>query len=316
MTLELDPQIAAALAPLLEQAGDMTPAPAGDVAARRAALDPFLIVTNQLEDAPTDVTITDREMSSADGGTVLLRWYRKDGSEPGSAVVYFHGGGMILGSVGAWDGPVSRIVSRSGVPFLSVEYRLAPEHPFPAAVEDGYAALTWLHKHSSDLGVDPARIAVMGNSAGGGLAAGVSILSRDRNGPAVAQQLLIFPMLDDRNTVPDAHVAPYAAWSYDDNVTGWQALLGDRAGSDDVPAFAAPARLTDANGLPPAYIEAGQLDIFRDENLRYAITLSQGGVPVELSLTPGAPHEFDVIAYSSDAAHRLLADRVRVLRAL
>ncbi len=297
MSLDLDPQIAAALAPLLEHAGDTSPAPAGDVTARRATLNPMLAAINDLEPAPDDVTSTDHHLTTDDGAELLLRWYTKVGEQPGSAVVYFHGGGMILGSVAMWDGPVSRIVSRSGVPFLSVEYRLAPEHPYPTGVEDAHAALTWLHQHADELGLVRSRIAVMGNSAGGGLAAAVSILARDRGGPAIARQLLIFPMLDDRTTVTDEHIAPYAAWTYDDNITAWRAILGERAGASDVPAYAAPARVTDTSGLPPAYIETGQLDIFRDEGLRYATRLSVGGVPVEAHLYPGAPHEFDVIAH-------------------
>jgi acetyl esterase/lipase len=223
---------------------------------------------------------------------------------------------MILGSVAMWDGPISRIVSRSGVPFLSVEYRLAPEHPVPTPVEDAYTALQWLHGHVDELGIDPARIAVLGNSAGGGLAAAVSIVARDRGGPAIARQLLIFPMLDDRNTRTDPFIAPYAAWSYDDNITAWHAVLGDQTGGPDVSPHAAPARITDATGLPSAYIEVGQLDIFRDEDLTYAIQLSRAGVAVELHLYPGAPHEFDVIAYDSDAAHHAIAGRVHQLTSL
>jgi acetyl esterase/lipase len=144
----------------------------------------------------------------------------------------------------------------------------------------------------------------------------VSILARERGGPAIARQLLIFPMLDDRNTVPDPHIEPYAAWTYDDNTTAWQAVLGAYAGASEVPAHAAPARLTDATGLPPAYIEVGQLDIFRDEDLAYALVLSRGGVPVELHLTPGVPHEYDTIAHQSDAARRAMATRVRILRSV
>jgi acetyl esterase/lipase len=316
MTLQLDPQIAAALAPILEHAGDIIPPPAGEVDARRVAVNGMLATINNLEAAPADVTTTDYHLTTADGADLLLRWYTKNGTQPGSAVLYFHGGGMILGSVAMWDGPVSRIVSRSGVPLLSVEYRLAPEHPFPTPVEDAYAALQWLHGHATELGVDPDRIAVMGNSAGGGLAAAVSIVARDRSGPAIARQLLIFPMLDDRNTVTDPYIAPYAAWSYDDNITAWNAVLGQQAGGPDVSPAAAPARIADATGLPAAYIEVGQLDIFRDEDLRYAIHLSRDGVPVELHLYPGAPHEFDVIAYQSDAAHHAIAGRVRQLRSL
>ena len=191
---------------------------------------------------------------------------------PGPAVLYLHGGGMISGSVAIYDGPVSRYVSNSGVSMLAVDYRLAPEHPYPVPVEDCYAGLRWLAEHADELGVDPARIAVMGDSAGGGLAAAVALLARDRGGPDLAAQILIYPMLDDRNTTPDPEIAPFAVWSYDDNITGWGALLGDAIGGPDVPAYAAPARATDLSDLPACYIEVGQLDIFRDEDLAYAAT--------------------------------------------
>ncbi|WP_456156783.1 alpha/beta hydrolase fold domain-containing protein [Streptomyces mirabilis] len=161
-----------------------------------------------------------------------------------------------------------------------------------------------------DLGVDRGRIAVMGDSAGGGLAAALSILTRERGGPAIARQILLMPMLDDRTTTPDPHIEPYLLWSYDDSRTAWAALLGDAAGRPDVPATAAPARLEDATGLPPAYIEVGQLDAFRDEDLAYATKLSRAGVPVEFHLHPGVPHEFDSIAFTTDIARRATADRV------
>jgi acetyl esterase/lipase len=251
-----------------------------------------------------------------DGATLLARWYRQPSSDSRAAVLYLHGGGMILGSVPIFDGPVSRYVARTGVPMLSLEYRLAPEHPHPTPVEDAYAGLAWLAGHAAELGVDPGRIAVMGDSAGGGLAAGVAILSRDREGPAVARQLLIYPMLDDRTTVPDPHIAPFAGWSYDDNATGWNALLGPGHEDREVDPSAAPGRLRDAAGLPAAYIEVGQLDVFRDEALRYALTLSQAGVPTELHLHPGVPHEYDAIAFDADVSRRAQADRDRVLRSL
>ncbi len=324
MTLELDPQIAEALGPLMAGLADVAPPPVGDVDGRRVVMNTMLATVDRLQPTADDVRITDHELTTADGARLLLRWYRTSDTDtsdtgdvaPGPAVLYLHGGGMILGSVSINDGAVSRLVSRSGVPFLAVDYRLAPEHPFPTPVEDVYAGLQWLHEHATELAVDPARIAVMGDSAGGGLAAAVSILARDRGGPAIARQLLIFPMLDDRTTIPDPHIVPYAAWTYEDNITGWQAFLGARAGGTEVPALAAPARLEDATGLPPAYLEVGQLDIFRDEDLAYALLLSRGGVPVELHLTPGAPHEYDAIAYQSDAARRAMADRIRVIRSL
>jgi acetyl esterase/lipase len=146
---------------------------------------------------------------------------------------------MIMGSVAGYDRLVAGYVADSGVPFLSVDYRVAPEHPHPAPVEDAYAGLAWLLEHADELGVDPTRVAVMGDSGGGGLAAGVALLARDR-GLALARQVLVYPMLDDRTTVPDPELVPFAAWSYDDNYTGWHALLGDTVGGPDVPATAAP----------------------------------------------------------------------------
>jgi len=156
----------------------------------------------------------------------------------------------------------------------------------------------------------------MGDSAGGGMAAALSILTRDRSGPTIARQILLMPMLDDRTTTPDEHIVPYLIWSYEDSLTAWPALLGDAAGGDDVPPTAAPARLVDATGLPAAYIEVGQLDAFRDEDMAYATLLSRAGVQVEFHLHPGAPHEFDSIAFEADVAHRALADRIRVLRSI
>jgi acetyl esterase/lipase len=164
--------------------------------------------------------------------------------------------------------------------------------------------------------VDPARIAVMGDSAGGGLAAGVCLLARDRGGPPVAQQLLIYPMLDDRAQMPDPQLLPFLTWTYDDNVTGWAALLGDSAGTDAVSPYAAPARATDVSGLPDTYIDVGDLDIFRDEDITYAQRLADAGVPTELHLHPGCPHAFETLARKADVSRRAISDRMRRLRTL
>jgi acetyl esterase/lipase len=315
-TLSFDPEVAAVLAPLAAEIADVPPLEVGDVEGRRATLEPSLGAANAAQPMPADVTIRDFQATSFDGSDLMLRWYEKSGATSGAAAVYLHGGGMILGSVSLFDGPVARYVSASGVSMVSVEYRRAPEHPHPAPVEDAYAGLTWLAEHAGELGIDAARLAVMGDSAGGGLAAGVALIARDRGGPALVRQLLIYPMLDDRNTTPDPELVPFAGWSYDDNVTGWQALLGDSAGGADVSPYAAPARVADAHGLPAAYIEVGQLDIFRDESLEYARQLSRAGVPVEFHLHPGVPHEFDAIAFATGVARRATADRIRVLSSL
>jgi acetyl esterase/lipase len=317
MTFAVDPQVAAILAPMAEAMADAPHPPVGDIETRREMLEALMAHTAALQPMPTDVTITDFHAVADDGTNVLLRWYAKAGATtPGPAALYLHGGGMILGSVALYDGPVARYVSSSGVPMLSVDYRLAPEHPHPIPVEDAYAGLQWLSDHAAELAVDRSRIAVMGDSAGGGLAAAVALLARDRRGPAVARQILMFPMLDDRTTTPDPETAPFATWGYEDNLTGWTALLGKQIGGPDVSSYAAPARETDLTGLPPAYLEVGQLDIFRDEDLTYARRLSDAGVDVEFHLHPGVPHEFDTFAWDTDVARRAIADRLRALSSL
>jgi acetyl esterase/lipase len=314
MTLTYDPEFAAAMAGMAEAMAGVQPPAVGDVEGRRAMWEPILAAAGAAQPFPVDVTMRDVHATAQDGAEIQMRWYTKAGGALGPAAVFFHGGGYMFGHIDHFDGPVARYVAASGVPMLSVEYRRAPEHPFPTPVEDGYAALLWLHEHADELGVDVGRIAVMGDSAGGGMAAGVSILARERGGPAIARQLLLMPLLDDRTHGPDDHIGALAIWSYDDGATAWPALLGEAAGGPDVPVAAAPARLEDAAGLPPAYVEIAQIDILRDEGVAYATTLSRGGVEVELHLHPGVPHEFDSIAFDSDVARRAMADRVRVLK--
>lgn len=261
------------------------------------------------------VARVDYSTTSFDAAPVALRWYttrRPDAPEPGPAVVYLHGGGMIAASVDLYDRFIAAYVADGGISMLAVDYRRAPEHPHPCPVEDSYAGLAWLAEHGGELGVDPQRIALMGDSGGGGLAAGAALLARERD-LAVAKQILIQPMLDDRNTVPDPALAPFAAWSYDDNYTGWHALLAEAMGTEGVPQSAAPARAVDLAGLPPAYIEVGELDIFRDESVEYAQRLAAAGTSVELHVHPGCPHGFDRVTADAGVVRRARADRIRVL---
>lgn len=247
---------------------------------------------------------------------IELRWYAKAGPAPGSAVVYAHGGGMIGGSLDLYDEVVSWYVSQTGVPLLSVGYRLAPEATSSTTLaEDVFTGLTWLAGHASGLGADPARIAVMGDSGGGGPAAAAAILARDRDVP-LARQILIYPMLDDRNTTPGPVPPGLLTWTYDNNFTGWHALLGDEIGTEKVSPIAAPGRLTDFTGLAPAYIEVGDLDIFRDEAITYAGGLASAGVPVELHVHPGAPHGFERFVPDAAVAQRAMADRARAIAAI
>ncbi len=225
------------------------------------------------------------------------------------AILHIHGGGFVLGSPEMADATNRRLAMELGCRIISVDYRLAPETPFPGAIEDCYAALRWLHSQAAMLRVDPQRIGVKGESAGGGLAAALALLARDRRGPAIRFQHLTYPMLDDR-TVSDPDPNPFTGqtmWTRAYNRFGWSSLLGHAAGGAGVSPYAAAARALDLAGLPPAFIAVGGLDLFLDENLVYARRLTRAGVPVELHLYPGAFHGFEIAA---DARVSRRAERI------
>ena len=314
MSYEADAELAPAMAALATQAAQAQAPVRGDWHAARAAAAAGLAYMDTLTPDSPGVTTTSFTTPASDGdgdGEIELRWYTN--AAPGSAVVYAHGGGMIGGSLDLYDKVVSWYVWQTGVPFLSVGYRLAPEATSSTSLaEDVFTGLSWLGSHATSLGVDPARIIVMGDSGGGCPTAGAAILARDRSVP-LARQILIYPMLDDRNTKPGIIPAELLTWTYDNNYTGWQALLGDEIGRDQVSPVAAPARLDDFTGLAPAYIEVGDLDIFRDESIAYAAALAKAGVPVELHVHPGAPHGFERFVPDARVARRAMADRARAI---
>jgi acetyl esterase/lipase len=196
----------------------------------------------------------------------------------------------------------------------SVEYRLAPEHPFPAPVEDCYAALKWLADSASRFGIDPTRIAIGGASAGGGMAAGLGLLARDRGEVDIAYQLLIYPMIDDTNLAQAGPDTPdTSVWTRANNLAGWRAYLGQEPGGDGISVYAAATRAEDVSGLPPTYIGVGTQDLFRDENIAYAQRLMQAGVPTELHVYAHGFHGFDGFAAESDTAQRFIAEQMRLL---
>ncbi len=202
---------------------------------------------------------------------------------------------------------------------VSVDYRLAPETPFPGSLEDNYAALAWLHANAKDLNVDRSRIAVMGESAGGGHAAALAIAARDRGACALACQVLIYPMLDDRTGSSAAHMPASPAvgafiWTAASNVLGWSSLLGMPAGSASPPHGSVPSRVADLRGLPPAWIGVGTLDLFHDEDVAYAARLKAAGVATTLELVPGAYHGFDILAKQAPLAKAFAASWLRALR--
>lgn len=225
----------------------------------------------------------------------VLAYRPARGGGPLPCIFHIHGGGYVIGSVDAQEAQHRDMVATLGCMLVTVDYRLAPETVFPGAVEDCYAALSWLFGNAAALGVDPVRIGVMGESAGGGLAAGLALLARDRGEHRLAFQHLIYPMIDDRTCVrPDPH--PHAGefiWDAHNNHFGWSALLGAEPGSEGVSPYAAAARAEDLTNLPPTYLAAGGLDLFLEEDLDYARRLMRAGVPVELHVYPGGFHGFD-----------------------
>jgi acetyl esterase/lipase len=236
---------------------------------------------------------------------------------PVPALYCVHGGGMIAGTARGALSELLDLAEPLGAAVISVEYRLAPETPHPGPVEDCYAGLVWTAAHAEELGIDPLRLVVLGGSAGGGLAAALALLARDRGGPALAGQLLMCPMLDDRNDSPSVHqMAGLPMWNRQANEVGWTALLGDARGGDDVSPYAAPARATDLSGLPPTFVDVGSADSFRDEDVDYATRIWQAGGVAELHVWPGGFHGFDGIAPHAAVSKAAVAARANWLARL
>ncbi|NGN94706.1 alpha/beta hydrolase [Nocardioides sp. KC13] len=245
------------------------------------------------------VRVEERQVPGPEGApdiTLLILSPTVDGP-PRPAVYHTHGGGMVIGNRRLGVEMFLAQVAAGNAVVVSVEYRLAPEHPDPAPVEDCYAGLVWTAKNAAELGVDPERILIAGASAGGGLAAGTALLARDRAFPKLTHQILICPMLDDRfETHSSRMLDDEGVWDRQANLFGWTALLGDRRGGPDVSPYAAPARAEDLSGLPRTYIDTGSAETFRDETLTYARRLSEAGVSVDLHMWGGGFHGFDLMA--------------------
>lgn len=236
--------------------------------------------------------IEDRHVPGWEGDPeVAVRIYRpKDVAGPVPGIMLIHGGGFIIGSIETEHVGAAMMAVNTGAVVLSVEYRLAPEHPFPAGLHDCYSALSYMAEESEALGIDPARMALVGTSAGGGLAAGTALLARDLGGPAVCFQMLHIPELDDRLATPSMQsFVDSPVWNRPLAVQSWQAYLGGKA-DHDVSPYAAPARADDLSGLPPAYISTAENDPLRDEGILYGLRLLQAGVSVELHQFPGTYH--------------------------
>lgn len=231
------------------------------------------------------------------------------------AILHMHGGGYTMGTATP-SAQLRSLAAALDCVIVTADYRLAPGTPYPGSLEDNYAALKWLHRHAGEVGADPARIAVMGESAGGGHAAMLALAARDRREVPLIYQVLIYPMLDDR-TGSTRQMPPHIGtlvWTAHANRQGWTALLGKPAGAADVPNGAVPARAANLAGLPPAYIAVGDLDLFVDEDIAYAQRLIAAGVSVELSVIAGAFHGFDVVVPDAPLSKRFGNSTADVLR--
>jgi len=296
MAYGFDPE----LAPFLQYLPGMT---LEDIDAARAAMGRLIAMAPEVD--ASGVEMDERSVPGPAGsGPVRVRVYRPTATAPeGSwpAVLYIHGGGFVMGSVEAEHGGCVRICADVGAVVVSVDYRLAPEHPYPAGAEDCYSVLSWLHSEAGALSLDTSRVAVAGSSAGGGLAAAVALMARDRGGPALCFQYLGIPELDDRLSSPSMTAfTDTPVWNRPNAEWSWQYYLGPLAGSGpqhrgEVPIYAAPARAADLSGLPPAYVSTMEYDPLRDEGIDYATRLMRAGVSTELHCFPGTWHGSSMI---------------------
>ena len=233
---------------------------------------------------------------------------------PAPAILHMHGGAYVVGRPEMDLARLMGMAAELGCIILSVDYRLAPETPHPGPIEDCYVALGWLHAEAGRLGVDERRVAVMGESAGGGLAASLALLARDRGDHAICFQLLDAPTLDDRSAIAPLH--PFAGqliFTRESSRFGWRSLLGAEPGGPGVSPYAAAARAADLSALPATFIATGALDRLIDEDIDYALRLARAGVPIELHVYPGCPHGFSIAAEAT-VSQNAARDKLQALR--
>lgn len=315
LAAEAMPDALAAVAPELR-------AGARQILAMVAAMPPITTAYRTMRSGPipppaTDIPYREQRIAGATGQPPVTAYVIN--ARPGTrrpAILHTHGGGYIVGSAKASIAPCQEIARQLDCVIVTVDYRLAPETTYAGSVADNHAALQWLHAQAAELGVDPARIALLGESAGGGHAALLALMARDRRSVPLCAQVLIYPMLDDR-TGSTRSVPPFIGrigWDATANVFGWQSFLGRKPGGRDVPAAGVPARVADLSGLPPTFIGVGSIDLFVDEDIDFSRRLIASGVPTELVVTPGAFHGFDAVAPETGLAKRFTAAKIAALR--
>ena len=305
----LDPELAPALelfpAELITAIGDDPPA-------ARAMLEPLMAAMVEML-PPSDVAIEERVIPGPDGD-IPIAIYQPTAPAPRPGLLMIHGGGYVVGTAREDMNGIG-YAEHVGCTVVSVDYRMAPEFTYKAAIADCFAGLNWMFENAADLGVDSERIAIGGGSAGGGLTAGLALYNRDNKGPAVAFQLLVYPMLDDRHETASGYEVTHPnVWNRDVSLKAWKMYLGDEYGTDEVSPYAAAARATDLSGLPPAYVTVGTEDLFRDEDIAYAQRLMAAGIPTELLVVPGMFHGGEGFAPTAAVSQRMRLGYLNALK--
>ncbi len=303
--------------PIKRMLSQMPPMSFENLTAARAASKQMIAAMKMQWPVIPGVTTKDLTVPGPKGcPNVTIRIYRPEkisGILP--SLLWIHGGGYMVGGIDQEDFTAKKFALEGECVVVSVEYRLAPENPYPAPLDDCYAALKWLSTHASEMGVDRSRIAIGGASAGGGLAAGLAILARDLAELKTVFQLLIYPMINDGNIAPASDILPDTLfWTRENNLIGWRSYLGCEPRSEGVSCYAAAYRATNLEGLPAAYIAVGDLDLFAQEDIDYAWKLIEAGVSTELHVYPGGCHAFDMLVPDSEFSKRFTADIYQALR--
>jgi len=300
----LDPELAALIPALPPEMADIN---RGNLSALREAT-----AAQAAEPGPTLVQVEEHAIATNNAGQpdVRVLVYRRPSQQAQAGLIWIHGGGYILGT--AEDDRARGIAEQLDCTVISVDYRLAPEHPFPAGLEDCQATLLWVVEHAHELEIDARRLAVGGASAGGGMAAGLALLNRDQGGPTLAMQLLLYPMIDNLHDTPSGRIINHPVWNQKTSLNAWEMYLDGVPGERASP-YAAAARADELKGLPPAYVCVGAEDLFRDEDIEYARRLTAAGVPCELSVYPGLFHGADVFMPTARLSQRVESGFIQAL---
>jgi acetyl esterase/lipase len=308
----IDSEVKAALSEILKIYPGGFNAPK-NLADRRQLISAYL---RQFPKSEEVTRVDDFVKSNHDGHLIPIRIYRPINGVRCNGIVYtIHGGGMVMGSIEDDDGNAARLATELGVTVIAVDYRLAPEHPFPLPVEDCYSVALWILEHDHELDIDLSHSIIYGGSAGGGLAIATSMALRDRVNRNFSAVVAPYPMLDHRNLLPSTHrIIDLGAWDREANIESWAWYLGDQSGLEEVHPYAAPLHAEDLSNLPEIFIDVGDMDLFVDEDFEMVMRLISAGVTVEFHCYPGAYHACELFAPEARLSQAIWRNRFDFLK--